>query len=239
MDNINLFYKDDGTVINRSDVEQLQLLPLGDYGRVYRYDDKVIKILNNPGTIMQYKVVSTIKNLKLSNFYEIYDVLSCENTKCKSFAGTISKYYEGTIADVLTTPSDYLLDSYYHLSNSFYTLGQNGIAVSDFYSNNCILTENGITVIDVDLYSKYDDINEDGLARVSHGNLFKLKYLFFLDLFMRHFFSFHQDEFSSKDISSIFASFIGDNKFDDNDDTFGYNLYSYKYPIDYVKKKLK
>lgn len=238
MCNIDLFYREDGKIINRSDVEKLPPLPLGDYGKVYRCDDKAIKLLNNPGTRMQYKVVSAIKNLKLSNFYEIYDVLSCENTKCKSFAGTISKYYENSITDVLTTPSDYLLDSYYHLSNSFYILGQNGIAVNDFYSRNCVLAENGITVIDVDLYSLYDDISEAGLECVSRGNLFKLKYLFFLDLLTRHFYSFHHDEFSSENISSILSSFIGDSKIDD-DDTFSYNLYSYKYPIDYVKKKLK
>lgn len=113
-------------------------------------DNKVIKLLDKPGTKKQYEVMSFIKNLNLPNFYLIYDILSNEKFGVKTYAGTISKYYKSENIDLWEMPSSFIVDNVKKLFEQASILGEKKISMCDIHDGNLIISREGIISIDAD-----------------------------------------------------------------------------------------
>lgn len=232
------FYTESGLLVDMNDLidKGATYLSSGNCGAAYLFNDTVIKLVDSDGDMEQYDTVSCIKNLSLPNFYKLYSVLSCEKNGIKTFGGTISRYYPAKEVDIFLKPSDYLLDSFNSLYKSMKELGKNNIFVFDLNRANTIVNDNGIFVIDVDLYQRMlNNLPKNVISK----NLFKLKCSVFYELMQSNFLNYHSDELkvlSGEDISRILYDLLNLNDFDDSK-TFNKTLSKFKYPIDYIRSK--
>lgn len=208
----------------------------GEYGTAYRYgEDKVVKVLNTPDTYMQRRVMSAIKKLNLRNFYKIHELLSTNQFGFRNLAGYVSSYCESDDIDILTMPSEYLVENARMLAESVSRLTEHGICIEDLYSKNVILNSSNITVIDTDLYRLCSGVKSSDLD--FHNNLV-LKDLFYSLLWEAHH-SYHEDQsVLASQLRDIFNELI--NRKDVSDmDAISRGLTKCKYPIDYVRKRVK
>ena len=209
---------------NLLDICENKYLCEGGYGSIYKLNDyeclKIFKFFDdfNP------ELINKIRDLKLSNYYEIKKLLFCEN----SFIGYLMKYYNNLDLDLLTTDVSYILDSLYSLYNSIKLLSKNNIYVCDMRIENCLLTKDGIIIIDIDnyVYNKLYSDNND----LCIDNLESLRDLF-ISLFLNSKNKFHKDENIDLYKWNLNGIFYLDNGFENAKKTLG----RYKYPIDYFK----
>jgi hypothetical protein len=228
-----------GDIIDRKKFESKEVVGSGNYGTVYRYDDdKVIKFANSRGDSNQYNAVSIIKNLSLPNFYKLYDVLSCTDGDVKTFGGTIARYYPSEDLDLFLMPSDYLLDNFNSLYNSMVLLGSSKISIFDLNPRNVICNSSGIYVIDVDLYQQMMAAFPWDL---SMRNCFALKRCLFYDLLLRNYFRHHFGEVEGSKSKLVDDAIYDLLNLSNKEDPMVFNatLSEYRYPIDYVKRKVR
>lgn len=198
-----------------------------EYGNVFKISEDVCLKVYKRGKLVNKEILMFIKNLKLKNFYEIYEFLY---NKSGDFKAHTMKYYLPEEVDILTMPVDYTLDNLYNLFISVSILTDNNIFVSDMHTGNAVIDYNNITVIDTDIYTFNQFFS---VGRLEQKNLFALRYLF-TEIYMESLIKFHSDLSSyinREQIGGIFS-------FYDNislDKTYK-KLSRYKYPIDYLIK---
>lgn len=205
----------------------------GSTGTVYRLSkDRCVKIYNEPLNKNFTLEIKKIRRLKLSNFYEIYDLLY---NKKGELAGYIMKYYKKDDINLLTTSTDYLLDNYTTLLKSFNTLAQNNIRAYDLYCYNSIINSNGVYIIDIDDYyyekatPKYIicEENTERVVKLFHDLTAQsiLKYFDEPCMQMGKYLEENKNLFSIDNL--LYA------------DSISKKLVKYKYPIDYFKAKVR
>ena len=119
------------------------------HGNVYQIsDDTCLKVYKSIDEI-DLETLKLLKDLKLKNYYQIYDFYYDQNNSLKAHT---MKYYKNEEIDILTTETIYTLDNLLRLLSSVNILNQNHILISDTHSENVILNKDAITVIDTDLY---------------------------------------------------------------------------------------
>ena len=119
-----MIYTSSGDFVDQEAMQELPCIGLGACGRVYQLaDERVIKILGNPGSMEQYKTMSKIKNLNLPNLYQIFDILSSRKSYFKNYAGNISSFHQSEAVDIWTMPSDWLIENYEGLFETSIKLG--------------------------------------------------------------------------------------------------------------------
>ena len=115
-------------------------------------DNKVIKLLDRPGTKRQYELLSFVKNLKLPNAYRICDVLSNNKNGIKSYGGSIYEYINKENVNLWEMPSSFIVENFKGLFAQAIILGHNYVLVDDFHIGNIIVNHDSITTIDFDEY---------------------------------------------------------------------------------------
>ena len=151
--------------------------------------------------------------------------------------GTISEFYPKVDFDIFSSPSEYLLESFNSLYKSMILLGMNGISVFDLNRRNVIVNREGIYVIDADLYQK---LGSSLTWKLALKNLYRMKDSIFYNLLISNFYKYHKD--ITNEEANCFEKVIYDLlNLDDYEDSNVFNdtLSMYKYPIDYVNKKIK
>ena len=188
----------------------------GSNGTIYKLKDETCLKLFYPyrGTYPN-RIFKFIIDLKLPNFYEVYQLLYNYNHE---FIGYTMKYYQKEDIDILTMPTKYSLDNYQKIYKSATILNHYNISIQELIPINVILTEKDIIVIDIDEYKK-DNIT---LNYRSVNGLFEKLYLYA---------SFKHNISNAVDIM--------DNLFDEKDNfqTLSKKLSKYKYPIDYINNQ--
>lgn len=197
-----------------------EIIGNGLYGVVYRYtNDKCLKyITNNSSTNLD--AIKEIKDANLLSFYKIYKLLF---DKYQEFNGYIMKYYDSRYVDILTMPSSYTLDNFSDMLHDVQILSEKGIYMRDMHSENVIMDNNNITIIDADNYTYLN--NDDLLEK----NMKALRYLFY-DIYMD---SVHRHHNMSKQEYNMIRLLFNHKE----DESLYKDLKNYKYPIDYIKKK--
>lgn len=215
------------------DLNKKNIIDGGDtglYGNIYSIgEDKCLKRLKHLGDI-DHIIISWIRDLKLKNFYEIYDILF---DKKGNFNGYIMKYYKKEEIDILSMPTSYTLNNMYNIYKSILKLTEEHIHVSDMHEGNVILDSSNVTVIDVDLYHfssfmLYDKLLEFNVNAVR--SLFKR--IYFKDIFEYYGDNCYEYSLIIDDLYSKINSKAGL-------EVFFSKLDKYKYPIDYIKKLVK
>lgn len=209
----------------------------GSFGKIYRLpSDICYKIFSSSlaiyGTNSQFdeEIFNILKSLNLKNFYELYEIFY--NKALTRILGYSSKYYESEDIDILTLPTDYLLNNLYNIYDDIKKISKENIIVSDLHDGNVILNSNKMIIIDTDLYHKsfFNRDNED----IFKSNLYSLCSLFTcicyeaLDMYHEN-----EDIPNKERLNSLFRP-----SKDNSIDNVCKKLIRYKYPIDYLSKKV-
>ena len=201
------------------------------YGNVYKTSDiECIKIYKRGQTVDE-RILLNISELYLKNFYEVHKLLY---NKAGIFKAHTMKYYEKCDIDILTMPVEYTLGSLSNLYESVIRLAENYIYACDMHTGNAILANDGVIVIDTDIYAVSQFQSKEELKR---RNILALRYLF-EQLYLEALSTYHSDICSNKsprNIRSLFETngFYPNRQFDIN--TSYSKLVKYKRPIDYIK----
>ena len=193
----------------------------GSYGYIYKLDNNQCLKLFNDNFYFQSNILKIIKDLKLDNFYQIYDLLFDEENQ---FCGYTMKYYQSKDIDILTMPTEYTLDNLYRLYNSVKKLSEKKVTLFDCYYENTIIDEKNITIIDTDLFYIDDDISKSDMHFYNNTQLLQL----FKDLYQKAGID-HKDLYLDDNLLNYI---FNHNK---NINEVEKKLIKYKYPIDYVR----
>ena len=206
-------------------------LDSGFFGNIYRVGDDICLKIFTKNYDYDIEAIKKIKELKLDNFYQIYDLLF---NKDNIFVGYTSKYYDNQNIDILSMETAYTLNNLYALYNSFNILSKEGIFVDDVNDENIIFDEKKITVIDTDLYC----YNKD---KVNKRYLIRKNYHLLLYLFSAIYYRALMKKENNYIIDEAIIDIILDDLFDISKGIkcIEKKLIKYKYPIDYIRSKEK
>ena len=218
---MKLYDKDGEEVL----VRRVGFVGSGMYGRVYRTSDLKCLKLYRKGIELDPDTNILIKNMELDNFCKIYKILFDEKGRYK---GNLMEYYQKEKVDVLTLPSDYLLDNLRGLATSVLKLLDNKVFISDMNIENVIVNSNEIIVIDTDLYVRREEYKDDVLYRYGVSSLQGLMVSIYLDSLRKY----HNSSRIVDDEMAIKNLF--DNPF--NVTEVSRKLVRCKHPIDYVMR---
>lgn len=192
----------------------------GSYGSVYKLSEfECIKIFRDVDTGIDPNIIDFINNLGLDNFYKIYSLLF---NKSNDLRGYTMKYYLPSSTSILLKDVSYTLDNFFAIYNSINILSDNQIFIPDLHTDNVILGNNEITIIDIDIYARAVLFDYDRLKYRNNRALFYL----FKELYLEGLYSY--GIYTDYDIKVI------DNLFNGNITSNIKVLKKYKYPIDYI-----
>lgn len=164
---------------------------------------------------------SKIQSLQLDNFFQAEQFLFDRNGIYKAM---LMPFYESCCGDVMLFPSDYLVDNFTSIFNSFERLSDECIETRDANYENMIFTRDSIVIIDSE---RYCQCSKDEMERVRQCNYDDVCWLLYLTLIngaARHL------EFRDNDFRSYFATMKPDGR------EMCRVLSKRKYPIDYLRK---
>lgn len=200
------------------------------YGDVYKISEtECLKIYKNSNSVNK-KILTFIKNLHLKNYYEIYNLY---NNKSGEFKAHTMKYYKKEEIDILTMPTEYTIDNISRIQHSIEQLTQNNIAIVDTHTGNIIMDSNNITIIDIDLYT----FNRFYTSKKLETKNIEILEFLFREIFAEAILNYHSEykvyKFTEliKDIFKLSTPTLTEETFKE--------LARYKYPIDYIKKKVR
>ena len=155
------------------------VLGRGDCGKVLKVtDDKCLKVFSD-NFAYDSKMFEIMMDLDLANFYKIYDLYYKMNG---NLGGYTMKYYLDDRTDILTMPMDYTLDNLMNLSKQIEEISNNRVYVRDLRSGNVIINkENGIIVIDIDLYELNNRMRFEQIRDLNRQNINDLFHQIYLD----------------------------------------------------------
>lgn len=215
-------------------LRNVKVIGMGHYGKVYKISpDICLKIFKYNEENFKPEVFKILKELSLPNFYELHDFFTISPSSSFIKAYT-AKYYLKEEIDILTTKTDYTLNSLYSLYNAFVTLTLHNIWTKDTHSDNIIYQKDKIIIIDTDMYS----INR--FHSPSHLMYLNMKALSFL--FSSLYFEALEKNYYSPINMDLYRGIIYDlftiRTIEDVDRTCT-KLAEYQYPIDYIRKTRK
>lgn len=205
----------------------------GAYATTYKGQNNLcIKVWNSDGLgTLDCNTFKYIKKLNLPNYYYLRSMLYSSRKEAilrRNPCGYYYPYIKSEDIDILTMPVSYTLDNLDGLFRSICILTSRNIRCIDLQAENVILNKEGITAIDIDLYSRNCELSMDLLKKYNFYDLENLFIDLYFDALRRHYLD--NDKLFSL-LSSLFMIY-------DYDGIQGVSkkLKKYKYPIDYIKK---
>lgn len=208
-------------------------------GEVYYFDkNKCIKLYNDCCDVkISTETFELFKYLNLDNYYKIYDLLFDEQN---NVMGYIMKCYQYSEENILLMSTEYTLKNVFNIYNSLEILAKNRVLARDLCSNNVIVGDSEITIIDIDYCKKNLMMQYEKVFKKNISNLISLMISLYRDSFRK----IGGNILSTDVLEEILYSnvieelFECDNEFD-FPNVMSQKLSNYKRPIDYfVKKKL-
>lgn len=131
------------------DLENMLFIGKGMFGKVYKINDNTCLKIFGVEHKRSEKILKKIRDLELDSYYNIYDLYHDEE---KRFFGYSMKYYDNSDIDILGISKDYLLENYETMFEDIAVISKKLIEIIDLNYNNVIYTNEGIVIIDADLY---------------------------------------------------------------------------------------
>ena len=200
------------------------------HGNIFKISEDTCLKINKSVEGFDLETLMLLKSLQLKNFYEIYNFYYSQNKKCNAYT---MKYYESEEIDILTEESLYTINNLDNLLSSVNIINKNNIFISDTHLENVILNKEKITIIDADLYRRNRFFQQ--LSLELH-NIDALRSLF-ENLYIHALKTYHHEyynEITRLRIKSLFQLY-GSSQVRNTLNT----LSKYKYPIDYVRSKVR
>lgn len=142
-------------------LDKSKIIGKGFFSEVYKVsDNEVLKVYNRPAFSSAYPVLKKLNRFELESFYKIFKFYTDDE---KRLLGYIMKYYQPENIDILTMPTDFVLDNYAKMYQDMMFLAYKGISVDDLDIQNVILNKDGITIVDADNYGFYRLITRNNI----------------------------------------------------------------------------
>lgn len=140
----------------------------GAFGSIYRIMEdptKCIKILRKRDgsehlsvfddclTVINEDIFNYFKYFDDPCFCKLYDLL---HSKKGDIVGYTMKYYHKAVEDILTMPTEYILDNFNDLYDAMDKLAKDLVLAVDLTYKNMVLTKDKIVVVDFDKYRRSD-----------------------------------------------------------------------------------
>lgn len=161
------YYNRDGEKL-KIDRKKLEYLGHGQCADVYKYkdDDTIFKEYSD--SVLAYRLVpevfDVLKAINDNHLMKVYDIYENRDLKREIDSFIVdaytAKYYKKDGTQILTEPTEYLLENLYELERIFNTLADNRVAVNDLRSANTIVNKEMVTIIDPDCFYKVDATEE-------------------------------------------------------------------------------
>lgn len=217
---MRVYSSDAKYIINPEEHEKINH---GTYGDIYKYDDETcFKVFKHEGFHKPGPVL-VVKEFNLKNFYKIIDLLYDGNL---NYTGYIMKTYQKDDFDILSD-KEYLLYSVNNMYDGVMTFTRNLFLIEDLHIDNVIVNKDGITIIDVDDYKKFNSDN-------TYINVFRYKQLL-LSLINKYLGKYNIT--NPIESHKLTRRLIEDTKIDI--DHFNNTIKRYQKPIDYFSKVIK
>lgn len=218
-----IFYNENNEIVKYNSNKRLGS---GLYGSVYRINfEECVKKFKKENVEIDKEVLLLIQKIGLDNFCQIRSLLYNKN---KKLIGYLMRYYQKENIDILTMPTEYIIENLRKLYISVIKLTHNNIYIDDMHTENIIINSKGITVIDYDLYTLNRFLTPELLE---YKNTSALRVLF-ETLFIETLIEFHRDlciESNNRLIKRTFHLWNSEEL-----DKTCKKLTRYKYPIDYI-----
>ena len=137
-------------------ITDFNYLTEGTSARIYVKDDVVLKEYKcNKRFIITKEVFETLKNSKIENIVELYDYYYVCCSKLKNLYSIdyhTMKYIKDNKVSLLYADIKYLEEVAKKLEITLRQLCENRIIINDTHEGNIIFSENGVTIIDPDLF---------------------------------------------------------------------------------------
>lgn len=141
------------SIINRP-IEGKKVFDSGSYGIIYDNLDGTLTKVIRFNTVDPYSIIK-IKELELDNFYKVFDILTLNNGKKEYLRAYKMNNIKRDNTKLLNSNIYYFINNIKIIMNSLKKLSDNYIISYDLHNRNLIINDDGMTVIDCDLY-KHD-----------------------------------------------------------------------------------
>ncbi len=164
-------------IINRP-IEGRKVFDSGSYGIIYdNLDDTLTKVIRF-NTIDPYSIIK-IKELELNNFYKVFDILTFNNGEKEYLRAYKMNNIKRDNTKLLNSNMDYFINNIKIIMDSLKILSNNYIISYDLHNRNLIINNEGMTVIDCDLYKHDTSYSKESIYR---HNIDELKRTIFEEL---------------------------------------------------------
>ncbi len=148
-------FTEDGEIIDFSDYE---FIAEGQCAKIYKHDNEVLKVYKYDCSINYYfrkKVFKLLKDLNIPNLVKLYNYYYFHPGKIShlfSINAYTMEYVSKDNLDILNLTTDNLLKIVASLEETGKLLADSRIRIYDAHHSNIIFSEQGATIIDLDLF---------------------------------------------------------------------------------------
>ena len=159
-------------------IEGKKVFDSGSYGIIYDNLDGTLTKVIRFNTVDPYSIIK-IKELELNNFYKVFDILTFNNGEKEYLRAYKMIVIKKDNTKLLNSNMDYVINNIKIIMNSLKELSDNYIISYDLHNRNLIINNEGMTVIDCDLYKHDTTYTKESIYR---HNIDELKRTIFEEL---------------------------------------------------------
>lgn len=222
------FYDKEG---NKVKIEYGKMIYRGRNSKIYQIgDQECIKVLKGYQEEQLEEILKLLMKLELEGFVKIYELYySKDIDKLKAFRQELVSQEKDF--DILTSSTYYTLNNLFILFKSMVFLTENKVWLNDLHTDNVILGDNNMTIIDPELYTINRFFSNEQLI---DKNIISITDLFF-HLYFEAILKYHPELNTGDNVQKLVFLFKN-NKGRELDYSCKV-LSRYRYPIDYFKQK--
>ena len=159
-------------------IEGKKVFDSGSYGIIYDNLDGTLTKVIRFNTVDPYSIIK-IKELELNNFYKVFDILTFNNGEKEYLRAYKMNNIKRDNTKLLNSNMDYFINNIKIIMDSLKILSNNYIISYDLHNRNLIINNEGMTVIDCDLYKHDTSYSKESIYR---HNIDELKRTIFEEL---------------------------------------------------------
>lgn len=214
---------------NYDEVLKIYYHTCSDKNRLKKYTYDIIRELNNTH-------IASVNELLFEN--QINEIFLDENDIFKKYSidAYTCEYIKPDDLDILTTPTNYILENMYEISKILSYFASKNVKAYDMKASNTILQNDKMVLIDLDCWRRVD-IEEFALNKINQRMLITLLQSLFSDDIDKKYYAIKKSGTYESTLYQLFyeLQLSGENKF-----KLIYDFFSgYKYPIDAIKEYKK
>ena len=216
---------------NKVKIKQGRSIYNGRNSKLYKVSEEdLLKVWKKKPEIWTEEIMKLLMELYLSNFYQIKKLYYTKDTTTLK-AMRMKNYQTRENPDILTESTYYTLENLWSILENATTLTEHDVWINDLHTDNVILEEQKIIIIDTELYTKNRFFTKEDLFQKNIDSVMELFFRLFQEALEKYHGNYNTKEnlyllrelFKNQENSSIERPFK--------------KLSRYPKPIDYFKHK--